>query len=122
MRLRPFKRDFFQLRGSKEHPAPKSGQSQLWETSRKRSYRHWSATFFGLQRRKESRPRESGQRPVASARTAVKDQAASRRSARAALRVLDCVLAPALVLLWGAGAPLFLTSRAWMIAMQEENW
>src|SRR5207302_6809565 len=32
---------------------------------------------------------------------------AARRSARASLRVLDCLLAPASVLLWGAGAPRF---------------
>jgi len=45
---------------------------------------------------------------VASARTAVKEPSpAARRSARASLRVLDCLLAPASVLLWGAGAPRF---------------
>ncbi len=35
---------------------------------------------------------------------------------------LDCVLAPAPVLLWGAGAPLFPTNEALVIAMEEESW
>ena len=37
---------------------------------------------------------------------------AARRSARSWLRVLDCVLAPALILLWGARAPLFNPTKA----------
>jgi hypothetical protein len=35
---------------------------------------------------------------------------------------LTAVLAAAAVLLWGAGAPLFSTNEARVIAMKEENW
>src|SRR6516164_4400393 len=59
-------------------PSPKPAgkpRPELWRSSRKLVYGHLNETFFGLRRRKEARPRKSGHLPVASARTAVKDQA-----------------------------------------------
>jgi hypothetical protein len=51
---------------------------ELWETSRRCSHRLANAIFFELRGGNGPPPRKSGQRPVASARTAVKDQSPLR--------------------------------------------
>src|SRR5437660_5420 len=93
---------------------------ELWETSRKCSHGHGNEFFFELQAGNGPVLGNSGQRPVASARTAVKEQSPLRgaplvpRSASltaASLRLLS--------LYGGAGAPPSLQNDALMIAMER---
>jgi len=114
MRLRPFKRDFFERRGPKGASPSKIRPTATMGELEKTRLRSFKRNFFRAPTTKGG-PAPKIRPPAGSLRSDCRQgsKPAARRSAHTSIRVLDCVLAVASVLLGGSSRSSFLGSARW---------
>jgi hypothetical protein len=123
MRLRPFKRDFFQLRGSKGASSSKIRPTATMGDLEKTHLRPFERNFFRAPMTKGV-PAPKIRPTAGSLRSDCRQGSSPLRGAPLVPRSASLTASSLrlLILLWGAGAPPFLTNKTWMIASEEENW